>query len=122
MWWTILLIAPGAVAAYLLFLRPRLAAYPAFVTFFSEANGFWGKVWALCGRSVTMAWSYLLFGVGAAIDQLDSIAATFGDPNFKAQVTEFLHSDPKYLGYFAMLVSAVTIASRLKSLGKGAKP
>lgn len=121
MWWTIALVTPGLIAAYLLFLRPRLAAYPAFTKFYSEATGFWAKVWALCGKSVTLAWSYLLLGIGAALDQLDGIAATLGDPNFKAQVTEFLHADPKYLGYFAMLVSAVTIASRLKSLGKGAK-
>lgn len=118
--WSLFLIVPGLIAAYLLFLRPRLAAYPAFVEFYKQADSFWQKVWAVCGKSMTMAWSYLLMGIGALLNQLDSIAATMGDPNFKQQVADFLHSDPKYLGYFAMLVSAVTIAARLRSIGKAA--
>ena len=56
--------------------------------------------------------------VGGLLNQLDNIAVTFGDPKFKQQVSDFLHADPKMLGYFAMFVSAVTIAARLRSLGK----
>lgn len=116
--WTALLVMPGIVAIYLMFLRPRLAAYPAFKDFYVEADGFWAKVWALCGKSLTMAWSYFLGAVGFLFNQLDTIATTLGDPNFKQQVSDFLHADPKYLGYFLMVVSGFTIASRLRSIGK----
>jgi hypothetical protein len=101
-----------------MFLRPRLKAYPAFAKFFAEADGFWAKVWALCGNSLTVAWGYLLAAIGVFLDRLDDIAKTMGDPNFKQQVADFLHSDPKYLGYFAMMVSFVTIAARVRSIGK----
>lgn len=116
--WIAIFIVPGLLAIYFMFLRPRLSAYPAFVKFFAEADGFWAKVWALCGKSLTMAWSYLLGAIGGLLNNLDNIASTLGDPNFKQQVSDFLHSDPKYLGYFFMLVSAFTIASRLKGIAK----
>ena len=114
-----ILIAPGLLAFYCLFLRRELAAFPAFRDFYAEADGFWAKVWAICGKSLTLAWSYLLAIVGALLNQADTIAATLGDPNFKTQVEQVLHSDPKYLGYFAMIVSAFTIAARLKSIARG---
>lgn len=116
--WTAILVLPGLFALYLMFLRPRLAAYPAFKDFYAEADGFWAKVWALCGKSLTLVWAYFLGIIGMLFDQLDNIATTLGDPNFKQQVSDLLHSDPKYLGYFAMVVSAFTIASRLRSIGK----
>jgi len=117
---SLIFIIPGLIAAYFMLLRPFLEKLPAFQKFYIEADGFWAKVWAVCGKSLTLSWSYILMGAGALLNQLDSIAATMGDPNFKAQVADFLHSDPKYLGYFAMLVSAVTIAARLRSIGKAA--
>lgn len=116
--WTAILVAPGLIAVYLMFLRPRMAAYPAFQQFYAHADGFWQKVWAVCGKSLTMAWSYLLAAGGVLLNQLDNIATTLGDPSFKQQVADLLHSDPKYLGYFMMVVSAVTITSRLHSIGK----
>lgn len=114
--WSLLLIVPGMLAFYCLFLRKELSALPALKKFYTEADGFWAKVWAICGKSVTMAWAYFLGALGTLFNQLDSIAATLGDPNFKQQVADFLHSDPKYLGYFMMVVSAFTIAARLKGL------
>lgn len=117
--WSLLLIIPGVIVLYVFFIRPLLEKMPQLKKFYTEADTFWGKVWAVCGKSVTMAWGYFLMVAGLAFNQLDNIAATLGDPNFKAQVADFLHSDPKYLGYFAMLVSGVTIASRLRSLAKG---
>jgi hypothetical protein len=66
-----------------------------------------------------LAWGYFIGAIGVLLNQIDPIAATLGDPNFKQQVSDLLHSDPKYLGYFAMVVSGFTIASRLRSLGKG---
>lgn len=116
--WTATLVAPGLLVAYLMFVRPRLRAYPAFKEFFAAADGFWAKAWALCGNSLTLAWSYFLMIAGGLLNQLDPIAATLGDPNFKQQVAEVLHSDPTALGYFAMVVSGFTIASRLRSIGK----
>jgi hypothetical protein len=115
---TVALTLPGLLAAYALFLRPVLKAIPALKSFYSEADGFWAKVWAICGKSVTMAWSYILMAVGGLLGQLDSIAAALGDPNFKQQVSDFVHADPTFLGYFAMVVSAVTIAARLRSIAK----
>lgn len=114
--WSLALILPGALAFYCMFLRKELSAFPAFKAFYAKADGFWAKVWAVCGKSVTMAWSYMLMAIGGLFNQLDGIAATLGDPNFKQQVQDFLHADPKYLGYFAMVVSAVTIAARLKGI------
>jgi len=114
----IFFILPGLVFAYLL-LRPVLHAVPAFKKFYSEADGFWSKAWAVCGKSVTMVWSYTLMLAGGLLNQLDNIAATLGDQGFKEQVAGVLHSDPTYLGYFAMLVSAVTIAARLRGIAKG---
>jgi hypothetical protein len=118
--WSLPLILPGLVAAYFICLRPVLKAIPALKTFYSGADTFWQKLWAVCGKSLTMAWSYFLMIAGAALNQLDTIATTLGDPNFKQQVADFLHSDPKALGYFAMTVSAVTIAARLRSISKAA--
>ncbi len=113
-----LLILPGLVAAYVLLLRGLLMKIPALKKFYDEANGFWGTVWAYCGKSLTMVWSYFLMAVGGLLNQLDNIAATLGDPNFKDQVAAFLHSDPKYLGYFTMAVSVITIAARMRSIVK----
>jgi hypothetical protein len=112
------LVAPGLLAAYLMFIRPALEAMPTLKGFYAEADSFWKKVWAVCGQSITMAWSYALMVIGGVFNQLDNIATTLGDPNFKQQVADVLHADPKALGYFAMVVSAVTIAARLRSLAK----
>lgn len=116
---SLMLIAPGLAVLYVMFLRKELSALPALKKFYAEADGFWAKAWAICGKSLTLAWSYLLGVIGGLLNQLDTIAATLGDPNFKQQVTDFLHADPKYLGYFAMVVSGFTIAARLKSIAKG---
>jgi hypothetical protein len=115
---SLIFIVPGLIATYFMLLRPFLEKFPALQKFYTEADGFWAKVWAICGKSITMAWSYGMVVLGLLLNQLDSIAATAGDPNFKDQVASLLHSDPKYLGYFTMAVSLVTIAARLRSIGK----
>lgn len=117
--WTLFLIIPGLLAAYLMFLRPVLKAMPALKEFYAEADTVWQKIWAVCGKSLTMAWSYFVLVAGAVLNQIDTIAATLGDPNFKQQVMSIIGADPKVLGYFAMVVSAVTIAARLRSIAKG---
>jgi hypothetical protein len=117
--WTLLLILPGLIAAYLIFLRPVLKALPALKGFYTEADTFRQKAWALCGNSLTVAWSYFLMIAGGILNQIDPIAAALGDADFRQQVAEVLNSDPRALGYFAMTVSALTIAARLRSIAKG---
>ncbi len=68
------LILPGMIVGYALFLRPVLRAMPQLKDFYAEADGFWEKVWALCGNSLTMAWSYGLAGIGFLMQWLEPIA------------------------------------------------
>lgn len=116
----LVLILPGLVFAYAFLARPLLHKVPALKQFYDEADGFWAKVWALCGRSVTILWSYILAAIGSGFELIDPLAKAVGDPDLKAQVTNALQSHPDVLGYFALLVSIVTIAARLRSLGKAA--
>lgn len=113
------LIAPGAIVAYWLFVRPFLRAMPQLKTFYERADGFWEKVWALCGNSLTIAWMYVVQLIGQALQWIDPIASMFGDPDLRAQVTETLGANPKALGYVLMLISALTIIARLRSFAKG---
>ena len=114
-----ILILPGLIAAYFIFLRPVLKAIPALKGFYVEADGFWAKVKALAGNSLTVAWSYFMIVVGFVMQWTDPLASALGDPGFKAQVTETLQANPKILGYVLMGISAVTLAARLRSIAKG---
>lgn len=118
--WLVLTI-PGLVVAYALFLRPALHALPQLKTFYAEADGFWAKVWALCGKSATMAFAYLVQGLGWLLQWMDPIANMLGDPDLRSQVTETLQANPKILGYVLMAISAITIAARLRSFVKSAE-
>ena len=113
------LIVPGLVAGYFLLLRPALESVPALKQFYAEADGFWAKVWAVCGKSITIAWSYILAGIGLAVQLIDPVASALGDPDLKSQITNYLSANPKALGYFAIAVSVLTILARLRSIGKG---
>lgn len=112
------LTLPGCVVGYFLFLRPVLKAIPAFKEFYAESDGFWGKVWALCGKSVTLAWSYAIQALGWLLQWIDPVANMVGDPDLRQQITETLGANPKILGYVLMVISAVTIAARLRSITK----
>lgn len=112
-------IIPGLIVGYFLFLRPVLKAIPALKNFYAEADGFWAKVKALTGNSLTVAWSYFMIVVGTVMQWIDPIATMLGDPDFKTQVTGTLQANPKILGYVLMGISAVTIAARLRSIAKG---
>jgi len=112
------LIAPGATVAYWLFVRPFLRALPQLKTFYERADGFWQTVWSLCGNSLTVAWMYVVQLVGQALQWTDPIAAMFGDPDFRTQLTEALGANPKALGVVFMVISAVTIVTRLRSIAK----
>jgi hypothetical protein len=113
-----LLIIPGLVAGYALILRPLLHKIPAFANFYARADGFWQTAWALCGNSLTVAWGYLLGGVGAALGMLQPIASLLGDPNLQGQVTDTLKSSPQVLGWVMFGISFITIMARIRSILK----
>lgn len=116
--WFLLLVLPGLIFLYALLLRPLLHKIPAFQKFYAEADGFWAKVWAICGKSITMLWGYVLGGVGALFELLDKLGPAFGDADLKDKVTQALQSNPKILGYILAGISMVTIAARVRSLMK----
>lgn len=109
---TLLFVVPGLIAAYFIFFRSVLKAIPAFKDFYAKADGFWAKIWALCGNSVTMLWGYFLASLGA-------LSSALGDPQIMAQITSALKDHPEYLSYALMGISAITIATRLRSIAKG---
>jgi hypothetical protein len=110
------LTLPGLIAAYFLFLRPALAAMPAFKQFYAEADGFWQSVWALCGKSVTLAFAYFIQALSWVLQWMDPIATFFGDPDLRQQLTDMLQANPKVLGYVLMAISFCTIAARVRSI------
>lgn len=112
------LILPGLIAGYALILRPLLHRIPAFAVFYANADGFWGKIWALCGNSLTVAWSYVVGGIGAALALLTPVASLLGDPGLQGQVTDALKSNPQVLGYVMFGISVITIAARVRSILK----
>lgn len=112
------LIAPGLACLYAIVLRPLLAKITGLQKFYAEADGFWEKVWAIFGKSITLIWGYILAGLGTALALVDPIAAALGDPDFKNQVTNMLQSNPKYVGYFTIAVSVITLLARLRTLAK----
>ena len=95
---SLILIVPGLVVGYALLLRPILHKVPALAAFYAEADGFWAKVWALCGNSLTILWGKALGGLGLALALLDPIANAVGDPGFKDQMTGFLQGNPQVMG------------------------
>lgn len=110
------LITPGLIVAYALYLRPILHAMPKFKKFFDDADGFWQTVWALCGNSFKVVFAYFIQVVGWLLQWIDPIANLFGDPDLRQQITDGLQANPKYIGWFLMFVSVVTIASHAKKL------
>jgi hypothetical protein len=116
----LLLIVPGLLAAYFLFLRSILHKIPALQKFYDEADGFWAKVWALTGKSITMMWGYFLTAVGMGFELLDKIGPLVGDPtlDLKTTVTTALQNNPALLGYALMGISMLTILARVRSIGK----
>lgn len=112
-------VLSGLAVGYALFLRPVLHAMPALKQFYAEADGFWQKVWALCGKSVTLAFAYVVQATSWLLQWIDPLASMVGDPDLRQQITETLSSNPKLLGYVLMAISAITIAARLRSIAKG---
>lgn len=113
-------IIPGLIVGYALCLRPFLRKVAALQAFYAGADGLWAKIWAYCGKSVTIAWGYLLGGLGWAMAMLDPLANAVGDPDLKDKMTSLLHSNPQVLGYLTIGISVITIAARLRSIAKDA--
>jgi len=114
----LLLIVPGLICLYALIIRGLLHKIPALQKFYAEADGFWAKVWAICGNSLTMVWAHVIGGIGSALELLDPVASAVGDPDFKTQVSNALQANPKILGWVLIGISTVTIVVRLRSITK----
>jgi len=112
----VFLIAPGAIVAYWLFLRPVLHAMPQLKKFYERADGFWATAWALCGNSLTIAWMYVIQAIGQLFSWIDPIASFLGDPDLRAHITEMLGANPQVLGYVMMGISLITIMARLRGI------
>lgn len=76
----------------------------------------WDKLKAMCLRSLTMAWSYVLAVVGAVMTRIDDLAALVGDSSFGQQVQNIIGADPKVLGKYLSIVALITIASRVRGI------
>jgi hypothetical protein len=114
------LTVPGLIAGYALILRPFLHRIPAFAVFYAEADGFWAKVWALCGNSLTVAWGYVLGGIGSSLALIEPIGSLLGDPGLQEQISNALKSNPQVLGYVMFGISIITILVRIRSILKAA--
>jgi hypothetical protein len=117
--WSLFFILPGLIAGYFMFLRPILHAMPAFKQFYDDADGFWEKVKALAGNSLTIAWGYFIAVVGFIAQWIEPLGNFVGDPELKTQITNAFQANPQVLGYVLMAISAVTIVARLRSIAKG---
>ncbi len=106
------------VVCYALILRPMLRGIPQFADFYAEADGFWSKVWAYCGQSATIAWSYIVGGVGLAFSLLDKIGPMIGDPelNLQQKVVDVLKDHPTVAAWALVAFSVITIATRLRGI------
>src|SRR5690242_14508483 len=115
-----ILIAPGLACLYALAVRPLLHKITGLQKFYSEADGFWAKVWAVFGKSASVLWGYILGGIGAAFGLIDQIGPVIGDPslNLKDQVAEALKNHPSLIAWIPVIVSVITIAARVRSMGK----
>lgn len=107
------------ILAYLV-IRPTLAALPQMQAFYAEADTFWQKASALAWHKASVAWSYLLFVLGWLVNQLDSVAALVGDPDFREQIANALGADPKLLSYVMIGVSVLIFVNRMKAVNRSA--
>lgn len=112
------LILPGLICLYAMAIRPLLHKIPALKAFYDEADGFWAKAWALCGKSLTVLWGHVMGLSGILLRGLDTIGPLVGDPDLKAQAQHFLEGNPAIWGYVLMGISFITIAARLRSIAK----
>lgn len=114
----IVLVIPGAIVFFYLYVRPMLKSIPLFQRFYEEADGFWSTVWALIGKSVTILWALFLQALGVMFQYLEPIASAFGDPDLRMQISDAMQTNPEVLGKILMGISFITVAARLQGLAK----
>jgi hypothetical protein len=76
----------------------------------------WDKIKAICLRSLTMGWSYVLLIGGEIIANIDTVAALVTDKQVSAQIAAAIGSDPAVLGHWTALVGIITAAARARSI------
>lgn len=76
----------------------------------------WASIKAACWHSLSIAWAYVLMGVGAAFYGLDILATLLNDPTINEQFTKVFGADPSVMGKITMTIGAVTAAARARSL------
>ncbi|WP_315774847.1 MULTISPECIES: hypothetical protein [unclassified Bradyrhizobium] len=105
---------------YIVAIRPVLRAMPTFKAFYAEADGFWAKLWAICGRSATIASAYAVGLPSIAMEVIDRLAALLGDPslNLKQQILDGLQAYPSLVTTAGIVIAAVFIVARLRSISK----
>jgi hypothetical protein len=77
----------------------------------------WARIKAWCLNSLTIAWGYCLAFAGVVMQAIDMIADALGDPNLRDQVSAAV-DDAKTVGRILLVVSIITIVTRLRSLRK----
>jgi hypothetical protein len=77
----------------------------------------WAAVKASCRQSLTIAWSYCLAIIGAAMQAVDTLADALGDPNLRDQISAAI-GDTKMVGRILLGVSIITLIARLRTARK----
>lgn len=75
----------------------------------------WEKLKEWCHHSVTIAWAYAKFAVGAAIAALPVIAGLVADPDVKAQVMQWVPA--QHDGIVLMVIAVITYLARMRTAG-----
>ncbi|MGJ4893793.1 hypothetical protein ACQR2B_06525 [Bradyrhizobium oligotrophicum] len=116
----ILLGAVALAVVYVVAIRPVLRAMPAFKAFYAEADGFWAKAWALCGRSATIASGYAVLLPSIVMEAIDRLAVLLGDPslNLKQMILDGLQSYPSLVSAAGVVIGIIFIVARLRSINK----
>lgn len=108
----------GAVIGYVAFLRPVLETVPVFREMYRQESTVLGKLWAVCGRSASILWSYFLTALAALWGMIDPLAEALGDPNLRDQLLGGLKGHPAIVGYVVFGVAGVTLVARVRSIRK----
>lgn len=73
-------------------------------------------MWACFGRSLTIAWAYLMIASGLALDALPLASDFLNAPEIQAVVTSF--AGP-YASHWLKAVGFITALARIRTLKKG---
>lgn len=74
------------------------------------------RIKAICLRSMTMAWAYLVGLFGIVMGMIEQVSVLLQDPTIVQKVTETLGASPRALAAFSLIISVVTIATRTRTL------